>query len=180
MAVANRFQIKIDKGQGQSWTVQWVVASGAAATIQVGSPAKRVDLDAATATGAVIPMVDGNGGSGGATNSVSGTFAGIAKANSTDTAAAAGIVDLWAPVPNLLYRAGALSSTAANTQAKINVLAGKRVVYDLTSSVWTVDSAAADALANNVVIVGGSPLTNELKFVHGRNTVLGTANAITS
>ncbi len=177
---ANRFGFKIDKGLSQTYVIQWVVASGGAATIASGTPTKRVDIDAATATGTVIPMVDGNGGSSGATLAVSGTFAGLAKSTSTDTAAAAGVVDVFAPVAGLVYRGTALSSTAANTQAKINVLAGKRVVYDLTTSNWTVDTAAADAVANNVVIVGGLPLTNEVLFVHDKNTILSTQNAITS
>lgn len=178
MAV-NRFTLKIDKGTSQSFVMTWVVAGTGTATIVAGSPAKRTDIDAATATGAVLPMVDGNGGSSGATNAVSGTFAGLAKSNSTD-AGAAGTVDLWAPVAGLLYRGTALSSTAANTQAKINILMGKRVVYDLTGNNWTIDTAAADALANNVVIVGGNPLTNEVLYMHDKNTVLSTQNAITS
>lgn len=177
---ANRYGFKIDKGLSQSFVMTWVVASGGAGTIASGTPAKRVDIDAATATGSVIPMVDGNGGSSGATMATSGTFAGLAKSTSSDTASAAGTVDLWAPVAGLVYRGTALSSTAANTQAKINVLMGKRVVYDLTASNWTIDTAAADALANNVVIIGGNPLTNEILYMHDKNTVLSTQNAITS
>jgi hypothetical protein len=61
------------------------------------------------------------------------------------------------------------------------VLVGKRVVFDLTANVWTVDTAAADALANNVVIVGGIPSSNEVLFVYAqKGCVFGTTNAITS
>lgn len=172
---------EIEKNSQLSWQYEWVVASGAAATIARGTPAKRTDIDAATATGAVLPMVDGNGGNTGNTMAGSGTFAGIAKANSTDTASAAGTVELWAPVPGLIYRGFAKSATAANTQALINVLMGKRVVFDLTSSDWTVDSAAADAAVNNVIIVGGNPNENSLLFAYAdKGSVFGTTNTITS
>lgn len=171
----------IDRNLQNSFEYQWVVASGSAASIKSGTPAKRTDIDAATATGAVLPMIDGNGGNTGNTMAISGTFAGMAKSNSTDTAAAAGVVNLWFPVPGLVYRGFAKSATAATTQALVNVLVGKRVVFDLTTNDWTVDSAAADAAVNNVVIVGGIPANNELLFVYAdKGSVLGTTNTITS
>lgn len=170
----------IDKGFQNTWAMTWVVAGTGTATIKTGTPAKRTDIDAATATGAVLPMVDGNGGSAGATLAASGTFAGMAKANSTD-AGAAGVVDLWAPVPGLIYRGYAKTATLADTQSEINVLMGKRVVFDLTGNDWTVDTAAADALVNNVVIVGGIPQSSEILFVYAdKGSVFGTTNAITS
>lgn len=158
----------------------WVVASGGAATIAAGSPTKRTDIDAATATGAVLPMTDGEGAVG-AVMATNGTFAGLAKSDSNETASVAGTVEVWAPVPGMIYRGTAKSATAADTQTEINVLVGKRVVFDLTASVWTVDTAQADALVNCVVIVGGLPLTSEILFIYSpKGTVFDTSTAVTS
>lgn len=171
----------IDRWSGQTFEYTWVVASGTAASIDRGTPAKRVDIDAATATGSVKIMADGNGGMADSTLAASGTFAGIAKDASTETASAAGIVNLWFPAPGLIYRGFAKSSTAADTQSEINVLMGKRVVFDLTTGDWTIDTAAADALLNCIVIVGGIPSTSEILFVvDTRLSVIGRQIAITS
>lgn len=152
--------------------MQAVVASGGAATIQRGTPTKSTEADA-TATGALIPMVDGDG------SVTAMRFGGIAKSNSTDTASAAGIVETWAPVPGLVYRGFAKSAAAADTQAEINVLFRKRVVFDLTTSDWTVDTAAADALVNCVVIVGGYPQTSEILFMYSpKGTILDTSTSM--
>lgn len=177
MPATSRFNIKVDKGLSLSWPVIWVVASGGANTIDPGTPCQKVDIDAATPTGAAIPMVDGDGDLGAA----EGSFAGIAKNRSNDTASAAGTVQIWMPLPGMLYRARALTVAAADTQTEINVLTGKRVVFDLTSDLWTVDTAAADALVNCVVIVGGNPLTSEILFVYSaKGNFWDTSTANTS
>lgn len=136
-----------------------IVASGAVATIAAGTPTKGADAAAASWTGAVVPMVDGDG-------STSQRFTGIAKSTSTDTVAAAGVVTLWLPLPGLVYAAKAKSAAAADTAAEVNALFGKRVVFDLTSSFWSVDSAAADAVANCVTIIGGDFNTSTLYFTY--------------
>lgn len=164
--------IEIDKGQDMTFAAQFVVASGGAATIARGTPTKSTESDG-TATGALIPMVDGDG------LVTAERFGGIAKANSTDTAAAAGVVDVWLPVPGIIYRASAKTSTNANTQALINALMRKRVIFDLTSSNWTVDTAATDALVNCVVICGGIPQTSEILFYYSpKGTILDTSTVI--
>lgn len=162
----------IDKGLQNSWATTYVVASGAAATIATGTPAKCVTADASVA-GAVIPMVDGDG-------LVTGErFVGLAKTISTDTAAAAGTVDTWAPVPGILYRGFAKSATAADTQAEINALMGKKVLFDLTTGDWTVDTGASDALVNCVVIQGGIPQSSEILFIYSpKGTIQDTSTAI--
>lgn len=171
----------IDKGQSNSWEVTWLVAAGTAASIDRGTPTKRVDIDAATATGTVKIMADGDGNVTGNTLAGSGTFAGLAKSVSSETASVAGSVEVWMPVPGMLYRGFAKSATAADTQSEINVLMGKRVLFDLTSTDWTVDTAAADALTNCVVIVGGIPSSSEILFMYSpKGTVLDRAIAVTS
>lgn len=162
----------IDKGQAMTWAGQAVVASGAAATIAANTPTKTSAADASI-VGAVVPMVDGDG------SVTAMRFSGLAKNTSTDTASAAGVVDVWVPVPGLLYRGLCKVAGSANTQAKINALFTKRVVFDLTSSDWTVDSAAADALVNCVVIMGGIPANDEILFVYSpKGTSLDTSTSM--
>lgn len=135
-----------------------LVAAGAIQSINRGEPVKGADAAAASPwTGAVAIMVDGDG-------TTSQRFAGIAKSDSSDTVAAAGSVDLWLPLPGLIYRGKAKTASTANTQALITALMYKRVVFDLTAAKWTVDAAAADASVNGVVIVGGEYQTSTLYF----------------
>lgn len=137
-----------------------LVAAGAVSTIASSTPTKGADAAAASPwTGAVVPMIDGDG-------STSQRFTGIAKDDSTDTVAAAGAVTLWLPLPGYVYAAKAKTSSTADTAAEVQALFGKRVVFDLTASVWTVDAAAADAAANCVTIVGGDYLTQTLYFMY--------------
>lgn len=140
--------------------MKWLVAAGAAATINPGTPTKF------SSAGAIVPMVDADG-------TTSQRFTGIAKDTSTDTAAAAGVVYTFIPLPGLMYMAKAKSSTAANTQAKIDALLAKRVILDLTGTVgpgltgtWTVDTAEADAATNCVCIIGGEFQTNTVYFMY--------------
>ena len=144
-----------------------IVASGGVATIQAGTPTKGADAAAASWTGAVLPMVDGDG-------STSQRFTGIAKSTSTDTAAAAGVVTLWLPLAGYMYACKSKSLTATDTAAEINALFGKRVVFDLTSSLWSIDTAAADAVANCVTIIGGDYLTSTVYFNYSpKGSMLG-------
>lgn len=136
-----------------------LVASGGVSTIAAATPTKGADAAAASWTGAVLPMVDGDG-------STSQRFTGIAKSDSTDTAAAAGSVTLWLPLPGYVYATKSKDLTATNTQAKVTALFSKRVVFDLTSSLWSIDTAAADAVANCLVIVGGDFQTSTVYFAY--------------
>jgi threonine dehydrogenase-like Zn-dependent dehydrogenase len=104
-------------------------------------------------------------------------FSGLAKNESTDTVAAAGVVYTWLPFPGLIYRGKAKSATAANTQAKIDALKGARVIFDLTGTTWTVDTAATDAAANGVIVIGGDYHTNTVHFIISPGvTIMNTQN----
>ena len=164
--------ITIDKNLSQTFEMTAVVASGGAATIARGTPTKSTESDA-TATGALIPMVDADG------TVTAMRFGGIAKSTSTDTASAAGVVQVYAPVAGVVYRAFAKSAAAADTQSELNVLFRKRVIFDLTTGDWTVDTAAADALINCVVIVGGYPQSSEVQFVYApKGTIFDTSTSM--
>ena len=144
-----------------------LVASGGVSTIKAGTPTKGADATAASWTGAVIPMVDGDG-------TTSQRFTGIAKSDSTDTAAANGEVILWLPLPGIIYACKTKALTDADTAAEVQALFGKRVVFDLTSSLWSVDAGAADAAANMVTIIGGDYRTSTVYFTYKNSgTVLG-------
>ena len=135
-----------------------LVAAGAVSTIAAGTPSKAADA-ATAATGAVVPMVDGDG-------TIAQNFTGIAKSDSTDTAAAAGVVTLWLPLPGYVYAAKSKLASDVNTAAKLLTFFRKRVVFDLTSSLWTVDSGATDALVNCVTIIGGDYNTSTVYFTY--------------
>lgn len=151
-----------------AFTASFIVDSGTTEQALAGEPTKADDAAAAgTWTGEAGIMVDGDG-------STSQRFTGVAKDNSTETTGAAGVVVTYLPLSGIIYKAKAKTSTTANTAALVNALMGKRVVFDLTGTAWTVDAAATDAVANCVTIVGGDFNTAELYFVYAsKGTFLG-------
>lgn len=168
MAAVQNNVIIVNEAEARWTTAPNLVASGGVATIQAGTPTKGADAAAASPwTGAVIPMVDGDG-------TTSQRFTGLCKSTSTDTASVAGVTTLWLPLPGLIYASKSKDLTSANTAAKVQALYGKRVVFDLTSSLWSVDAAAADAVANCVIIIGGDYQTSTLYFSYRYSgTVVG-------
>ncbi len=143
-----------------------LVTSGGVGTIARGTPTKSADA-AAAITGAVIPMTDGNG-------TIAEKFSGIAKDTSTDTASANGSVTIWLPLPGYVYAAKAKTASDANTASKVQALFQKHVVFDLTSTTWSVDAGATDALVNCVTIIGGDYLTSTLYFTYkNAGTIIG-------
>lgn len=158
-AVQNNIVILTETDPRFASNTDVIVAAGGVSTIQAGTPTKGADAAAASWTGAVVPMVDGDG-------TTSQRFTGIAKSTSTDTASAAGVVTLWMPLPGYVYACKAKTASTVDTAAEINALFGKRVVFDLTSSLWSIDNAAADAVANCVVIIGGDYQTQTLYFTY--------------
>lgn len=139
---------------------KWLVDASGVSSIAVGTPTEATDAAAASPyTGYVNVMADGEG-------TTSQRFTGIAKSISTETASVDGEVYTWLPLPGLMYAGFAKTASTADTQAEIDALSGKRVVFDLTSTDWTVDAAAADAVANCVVIVGGDYRTQVLNFMY--------------
>ena len=140
------------KTPDQTFALPRIVGSGAAASIGQGTPTKQ------GSSGAVAIMVDGNG-------TTSERFTGIAKNVSTDTAAAAGVVDVFQPLPGVVYKGSPKVAGSCNTKAKIDALAGSRVVFDLTSTTWTVDTAAGDGATKCVLMIGGDPKADQIWFM---------------
>ncbi len=100
---------------------------------------------------------------------------GIAASDSTHTASVAGFVEVFLPLPGVVYRGKAKSAAAADTAAEIAALANKRSVFDLTSSVYTLDTAAADGATNGLIYTGtGDASNSEVDFqISVRATNLG-------
>lgn len=153
-----RGDFKIKSPIDEVFSVRRIVAAGSAQSIKAGEPTKE------GTSGAVAIMADGDG-------TDQQRFSGMGKSDSTDTAAAAGIVYTWLPLAGLIYEGRPKVAGSANTQAKIDALAGKRVVFDLTSGVWTIDTAAADNIGNGVVILGGNPNTDTVQFFAVHTTI---------
>ena len=65
-------------------------------------------------------------------------LAGIAATTSTNTAAAAGTVRVTKPLPGMSYLIAPLAPTSFDTQAEYDLLVGDRVLFDLTSSTYTI------------------------------------------
>lgn len=141
------------KNLSDGFEVTRVVASGTAASIAKGTPTKETGT-----TGGVAIMVDGDG-------TTSQRFSGIAKNTSDETASAAGDVKVWHPFPGIVYVGSPKVAGAANTQAEIDALKGVRTVFDLTTTVWTIDAGASDSANNGVVIIDGRAQDDVLYFV---------------
>lgn len=116
--------------------------------IEVGEPVKM----GGTASQFVIPCVDGD-----VTIGTDQPLAGISAKQSTETAALNGTVDMYMPLPGMIYEIEALSASAADTQAEIDALRGEYDVLDLTSSKFTLDTAGGSGANNAFLIVGGTP-----------------------
>lgn len=133
-----------------AFAVKRAVASGAAATIDRGTPTKESST-------AVAIMADAEG-------TTSEQFSGLAKTVSTDTAAVAGTVEVYLPLPGLVYVGSPKVAGAADTEAEILALCGKRIIFDLTTGDWTIDTAAGDGIGNSVVIIGGNHNEDKVYF----------------
>ena len=173
-----RYDIKVRTQIPPEFSVKYLVALGTVASIDAGVPTVSV-LASGTATGVVKLAQDGAGVIS-ATAANDARFTGIAKSDSTEVAATAGEVYAWMPLPGVVYSAKVKTASGADTQAEVDALVSKQVVFDLTSTVWTVDAGATDAAANALVIVGGDYQTASVFFViKNQWTVYGSVTTTT-
>ena len=143
----NDITIKDQAGHNVIPTRRWQTEAAATA-IYAGEPVKLK----ASGSPYVIPVAD-------AEPIIATTTAiiGIAASDSTHTASADGYVDVYVPLPGVVYKAKAKTASTFDTQSEINALCGDNVVFDLTSSTYTVDAAATDGATKGIRIVGGDP-----------------------
>jgi hypothetical protein len=147
-------------------TYKWQTEANATA-IYAGEPVKLKVTGAAGPY--VIPLADAEPVAG-----TTSTFIGIAATDSTHTASADGSIEVYMPLPGVVYECLATTASTADTEAEILALAGKQVKFDLISSEYTVNAAEATALTAGLIIVGGDPLKSSLKFVVlNRCTIFG-------
>jgi len=139
-------------------TYQWQVASGAASSIVPGKLLKQSGTAGVYAT----LFVDGDH-----TVATDQPIIGLSASISTDTAAADGYVDVFMPLPGVVYGIKALTASLANTQAKIDAMRGKAYVVDVdgTTGKVTLDTAAGNTATNALKVVGGDPAQSELYVV---------------
>ncbi len=147
----------------QAGTTRWATKAGNTAL----NPGEPCSIDATNGIPYVVIIADAQGTNG-------SKLVGIVKSKDSVTASVDGVVDVYMPLPGVVYAGKAKSSTAANTDAKVLALIGKRVIFDVTSSVVTIDTAAADAATNCVLIVGGNSANNEVYFtINPQGTMMG-------
>jgi hypothetical protein len=170
-----RGNIKVMTPTSQLISTKWLVAAGAAGASGGGgyrgepfmsrlATAAQTGIVAVGATSSTL----GTWGLIGGTKTISGRFVGVAKSDSTQTASVAGVVYTWLPTPFIVYEGKPLVAGSCNTDAKIDALRGSAVLFDLsaaTSGVYTVSTAATDAAANALVIIGGNPQGDTVHFV---------------
>ena len=126
-------------------TVRWQTEAAATA-ILAGEPVKLK----VAGSPYVIPLADAEPVVGTTTAVV-----GVTQCASTQTSALDGYVDVYVPLPGVQYAARAKTTSTFDTLAEINALRGDRVVFDLTSGVFTVDVAAGDGSNNGLMIING-------------------------
>jgi len=138
----NDIRVRFAPVFGEAGSKKYKVAAGADVSIKAGEPVKKV---LGNTTGYVVGLA--------ATNfPVVGTdyMAGIAMTDSTDTASAAGTVEVMPLLPGTVYLIAPKVAATYDTQAEYDALVGARVLLDLTSGVWTI--LAADSANNGCVV----------------------------
>lgn len=147
--------IKETGGRNSVPTDRWVVASGQTLLIKAGEPAKQN----AVGDENVILLVDAD-----LTIATDQPMSGIAVADSTETASAAGYSDQYVPLSDVKWEIKAKTASLANTVALVDALVGSLYVIDLTSSAFTMDTAAGNTSTNAFLIVGGDPNRSTVWF----------------
>jgi hypothetical protein len=130
--------------------------AASATEIEAGIPVK---LSAAGAVD-VIGLVDGD-----LTIGTDTAMIGITATASTHTAGAVGLVDVYMPLPGVVYEMAATTAGNVDTAAEILALQNDRVTMDLAAGVYTIDENAGDGATNAFMIVGGNPTAGTLEFI---------------
>lgn len=135
---------------GPSLNREYRVASGATA-INPGEPVNSLtaQTSGAASVNTVVVLTDGKPLIG------TDNFIGIAAKAGTHTASAAGRVSVSVVYPNISEIWGAAKSAAAiDTDAELLAILFDTVLFDLTSSLYTIDQTAASNAAGLTIIDG--------------------------
>lgn len=101
----------------------------------------------------VVPLVDGDHTIGTDT-----AIVGLAASNSTATASADGTVDIYMPLPGIVYEGSVTTAANFNTEALAKALLGDRVGIDISATTdagnWTVDENEGETQTLAFCLVG--------------------------
>lgn len=93
------------------------------------------------------------------------SFAGIASKNGTHTSSADGEISVARPIPNFTEIWGKAKTTGdVDTDSELLAILGDVVLFDLTSSTYTIDDTAA-ADTSGLRIEDGNPAKGELGVI---------------
>ena len=151
----------------QTGTLRFATQHGNTA-LNPGEPCK---IDGTNGIPYVVIVADADGTTG-------SHFVGIVKSKDTVTASVNGYVDVYIPLPGIIYAAKAKTSTNVATDTLITALIGKRVIWDVTSATVTVDTGATDAVTNCLYIVGGDSTARDVYFMYNLQGVHGLGSIL--
>lgn len=119
-------------------SLKYAVSAGTTSSIKAGEPVQK--LAGAARVTALL------------TNSPTATnrIVGVALSDSTETASAAGLVDVVPATTGQVWMVAPKVSATWSTQALYNALVGSRVLIDLTSGVYTL--LAVDGASNGCIV----------------------------
>jgi len=140
-------------------TVQWQVddlTTSGVLPISAGDPVKL----ATAGSPYVIPLVDAD-----LTIGTDTVLVGIAASDSTATMTTNGVVDVYLPLPGVIWKMPVTTSTNFDTAAEIASLQGDRVTIDAIGIVYTLDENDGDGVNSAFYIVGGDPETATAYFM---------------
>ncbi len=138
MALGDIQVLQSNGGFGQVGSVRFAVAASAT-LINAGEPvAKALGDSVVTPAATNTPVV------------ATDFYAGIAASTSTNTAAAAGVVDVFVMDPKTTYLISPKVAATWDTQSEYDALVGDRVLLDLTTGSYTI--LASDGATSGCVI----------------------------
>lgn len=94
---------------------------------------------------------------------------GLVASTGTQTAAADGTVDVYMPLPGIIYQGFPSTDANVDTASELNALVGDRVAIEISATTdagnWTIDENAGESQTNPYLIVGGDPTVPVVNFM---------------
>lgn len=156
-----------------SWQVDDTTASGLTAnpddSINEGEFTKQNVAGGAFA----IPLVDDD-----VTIGTDQPIIGLAADQSTETSTVNGVVNIFMPLPGVVYEGRGTTAANIDTQAEIDTISGDYITVDVVSGAHTFDENVGSGANNAFLVLGGNPERRTLYCtVRLDGTVLGRGSA---
>lgn len=146
----------VDLGGSNVTPVRKYRTEAAGTAIYAGEPVKF----GGTGNNYVVPLADGD------PEVSTDRMIGIAASDSTQTASADGVVEVYVVTPGLtVMRAKATTAANVDTDAELLAVLNDRVAFDLAAGVYTVDENEGDDSGHGLQIVGGDIVNTTIDFV---------------